>query len=438
MVILLYVDVRIHQSADEFREVAEPLYRRDPVANTIELTLLAANKFGEDALLLTVWEDGAPIGAALQTPPYPLACNGITSCRLITPVATELARFRPDLDGVRGDATGRWHSQTRGTPATGRTGTVTTSETLYRLGTLRPPVDVSGAHREGHRHRPTGCSSTGSSSSSSRRSATNGTTRRGSGSSTTPSAVGDRFVALGGRRCAGEHGDAARACRGGVAHRAGLHSAGVTRARLRLGRHRRGSRSGAPQRRRRRRAVRRPGQPDVERHLSADRIRSGHRIGAGRRSRSTADRGRERARTPQLYRRVCLQTRSLAVVGEHLQGPRTVCVVAKTKTRTSGRVSNRFWKLLGASTDRDQARSMAQVRASEEFDEKAADLDDEQLRKAAQLLEPRRPGGIGRHPAVPRDRPRGLRTHHHAAAVRRPAARRAADAGGRRRRDGHR
>jgi preprotein translocase subunit SecA len=60
--------------------------------------------------------------------------------------------------------------------------------------------------------------------------------------------------------------------------------------------------------------------------------------------------------------------------------------VAKTKTRTSGRVGNRFWKLLGASTDKDQTRSMAQVRDSAEFDEKAADLDDEQLRKAAQLL----------------------------------------------------
>ena len=60
--------------------------------------------------------------------------------------------------------------------------------------------------------------------------------------------------------------------------------------------------------------------------------------------------------------------------------------MAKTKTRTSGRVGNRFWKLLGASTDKDQARSMSQVRDSAEFDEKAADLGDEQLRKAAQLL----------------------------------------------------
>jgi preprotein translocase subunit SecA len=60
--------------------------------------------------------------------------------------------------------------------------------------------------------------------------------------------------------------------------------------------------------------------------------------------------------------------------------------VAKTKNRTSGRVSNRFWRLLGASTDRDEAQSMTQVRNSAEFDEKAADLDDEQLLKAAQLL----------------------------------------------------
>jgi preprotein translocase subunit SecA len=62
-----------------------------------------------------------------------------------------------------------------------------------------------------------------------------------------------------------------------------------------------------------------------------------------------------------------------------------ICV-AKTKTRTSGRVSNRFWRLLGASTDKDQARSMALVEAASEFDEKAAELDEEQLRKAAKLL----------------------------------------------------
>jgi preprotein translocase subunit SecA len=61
--------------------------------------------------------------------------------------------------------------------------------------------------------------------------------------------------------------------------------------------------------------------------------------------------------------------------------------VAKTSTaRGSGRLSSRFWKLLGASTDKDQTRSLSAVTDSAEFDAKAAELDDEQLRKAAKLL----------------------------------------------------
>ncbi|MCG7596697.1 accessory Sec system translocase SecA2 [Mycobacterium sp. C3-094] len=50
-------------------------------------------------------------------------------------------------------------------------------------------------------------------------------------------------------------------------------------------------------------------------------------------------------------------------------------------------MSGRFWKLLGASTDRNQSRSMDQVRAAADFDAKAADLDDEKLTKAATLLQ---------------------------------------------------
>lgn len=43
--------------------------------------------------------------------------------------------------------------------------------------------------------------------------------------------------------------------------------------------------------------------------------------------------------------------------------------------------------MLGASTDRNQSRSMEQVRAAADFDAKAADLDDEKLTKAATLLQ---------------------------------------------------
>jgi preprotein translocase subunit SecA len=50
-------------------------------------------------------------------------------------------------------------------------------------------------------------------------------------------------------------------------------------------------------------------------------------------------------------------------------------------------MSGRFWRLLGATTEKNQGRSLTQVTASADYDEKAADLDDEQLRKAAGLLD---------------------------------------------------
>jgi len=49
-------------------------------------------------------------------------------------------------------------------------------------------------------------------------------------------------------------------------------------------------------------------------------------------------------------------------------------------------LSSKFWKLLGASTERNQARSLSEVKGAADFEKKAADLDDEQLTKAAKLL----------------------------------------------------
>jgi len=60
--------------------------------------------------------------------------------------------------------------------------------------------------------------------------------------------------------------------------------------------------------------------------------------------------------------------------------------VPKTTSAQPGRLSSRFWRLLGASTEKNQNRSLAEVSASAEYDEKAADLSDEKLRKAAGLL----------------------------------------------------
>ena len=148
------MDVRIHASADEFRDIAEPLYRRDPVGSTIELTLLRADRFGDDALLLTVWDDGVAVGAALQTPPYPLACNGIPA-EAHPVVAADVAHIRPDLSGVRGRRDLALNFADAWRAVTGCAGTVTTEERLYRMGTLRPPAGVSGLQRDAiHNDKP--------------------------------------------------------------------------------------------------------------------------------------------------------------------------------------------------------------------------------------------------------------------------------------------
>jgi preprotein translocase subunit SecA len=60
--------------------------------------------------------------------------------------------------------------------------------------------------------------------------------------------------------------------------------------------------------------------------------------------------------------------------------------VSKTTRAEPGRLSSRFWKLLGASTEKNQSRSLAEVTTSSEYDEEAADLSDKQLTKAAGLL----------------------------------------------------
>jgi RimJ/RimL family protein N-acetyltransferase len=140
------MEVRFHESAEEFRTVAEPLYRRDPVANTIELTVLRGGTLPEDSLLLTMWNNSDVIGAAMQTPPYPLSCNAIPIDG-VDIVINELVRVRPELNGVRGgrDSASAFAEAWRA--VTGRIDSASGEERLYRLGTLRPPAGVAGLHR---------------------------------------------------------------------------------------------------------------------------------------------------------------------------------------------------------------------------------------------------------------------------------------------------
>jgi len=140
------MEVRLHHSVDEFRDIAEPLYRRDPVMHTIELTLLRAGTFPDDSTMLTVWNRGSVVGAALQTPPYPLACSGIPADTAPT-VASALARLDPSLSGVRGVEHTAVAFADAWRDVTGQCGTVTSGDKLYRLGALLVPRGVAGSPR---------------------------------------------------------------------------------------------------------------------------------------------------------------------------------------------------------------------------------------------------------------------------------------------------
>lgn len=140
------MDLHFHDGLADFAALAAPLYRRDPVLHTIELTVLRGGPLpGEGApLLVTVWDGDQLRGAALRTPPYPLLCNGLPVEAV--PAAVDALRGA-DLNGVRGlHCTAESFAQ-RWAAVTGCGVGVDTEERLYRLGGLQSPTGVVGAAR---------------------------------------------------------------------------------------------------------------------------------------------------------------------------------------------------------------------------------------------------------------------------------------------------
>jgi GNAT superfamily N-acetyltransferase len=140
------MEIRRYASSEEFRAIADPIYRRNPVNSTIELTVLHAGVTRADALFLIVCADGVPVGAAMQTPPFPLLCNGLPESAVASVVA-EVAPIRPQLVGVLGFDSTATQFADAWQAATGCDGRVVMKERLYRLAALRPPSGVEGTSR---------------------------------------------------------------------------------------------------------------------------------------------------------------------------------------------------------------------------------------------------------------------------------------------------
>jgi GNAT superfamily N-acetyltransferase len=122
-------------NVDEFPDHAEAWLRRDPVRNTVPLTVLGRMRHG-------LWNDGAMLGwltaggevrgAVLHTPPYALLLGDVP----LDSVASLAEGLRDrHLSGVNGPLTQAGAFAT----ATGREERGRISQRLYRLETLAPP-----------------------------------------------------------------------------------------------------------------------------------------------------------------------------------------------------------------------------------------------------------------------------------------------------------
>ncbi|MGJ6960287.1 GNAT family N-acetyltransferase [Streptosporangium sp. G11] len=131
---------------EAYTRVVEPWLLRDPVRNTVPLTVLRAIRsglWGDDALLGRLEREGQVVAAAVQTPPHALLLPAIPA-DVVPDLATRLIEAERAISGVSGPlplaeafAASWWR------PEAGRR-----AERLYRLDALVSPVShADGASR---------------------------------------------------------------------------------------------------------------------------------------------------------------------------------------------------------------------------------------------------------------------------------------------------
>ncbi|MCT9933839.1 GNAT family N-acetyltransferase [Planotetraspora sp. A-T 1434] len=121
---------------EEYAAAAEAWLLRDPVRNTVLLTVLRglrSGQFAEDPLMGWFDEDGSVTGAVSHTPPYPLGLGDVPHA-VLPSLATGLIELDRSLPGVSGPlAAAEAFAAAWWRPEKGRR-----AERLYRLGALAP------------------------------------------------------------------------------------------------------------------------------------------------------------------------------------------------------------------------------------------------------------------------------------------------------------
>lgn len=134
----------LHDDPREFWELAGPLYEADPLRHTVALTVLrrvltSVPPVEPTPILLTVEDDGATVGAAFSTPPWPLGLSAMP----VHAIPTLIAFLQVNDIRLTGASAPRDVADpfvVAWSRATGATAEVSLATRLYRLADLFPPV----------------------------------------------------------------------------------------------------------------------------------------------------------------------------------------------------------------------------------------------------------------------------------------------------------
>jgi hypothetical protein len=144
------VEIVLHDPADVagFARLVRPLLDADPMSHTVTLTVLdGLQRRGEAAaVLVSLHDGGALVGAALRSAGRPLLASAVPSEHAIA-LDAALADADPAAPGVVGPTAPVEAFAAAHTARTGDERHVTIATRLFRLGVLTPPTDVRGTAR---------------------------------------------------------------------------------------------------------------------------------------------------------------------------------------------------------------------------------------------------------------------------------------------------
>ncbi|MGW5055245.1 GNAT family N-acetyltransferase [Actinokineospora sp. NPDC004072] len=132
----------LHSEVSEFAAHALPLFQADPVRHTMALTVLTGVLKDDqpDVRMITVFDDGTPVGVAFRTPPWPLIVSGMPAATH-TALIDFLVRNGMEPGGFAGPREVADPLMTLWTDATGEVPDKTIALRLHRLvDFVRPEV----------------------------------------------------------------------------------------------------------------------------------------------------------------------------------------------------------------------------------------------------------------------------------------------------------